>query len=283
MCKKCGYQFVNKARNKRWIKTVFHRYCHGKQTLSELSHETKKSISTLQRHFDEWIVEAVIPTAPKQPVHLVLDATFFSRADGVLIFRANSKNLYWRFISSESVAEIEAGLSILEQHGYRFASVTLDGRRGIIRLFQSRYPGLPIQLCQFHQAQIIRRYTTNNPKTECGQHLKALMQLLTQTTPEVFTSLYNTFCELYDGFLKERNEQGQFVHRRLRSARRSLKTNLPFLFTYKYYTELQIPNTTNSCDGSFAHWKQKLKIHRGLREDRRNKVINFLLNDSLPS
>lgn len=73
------------------------------------------------------------------------------------------------------------------------------------------------------------------------------------------------------------------LHRRLRSARRSLKTNLPFLFTYKYYAELQIPNTTNSCDGSFAHWKQKLKIHRGLREDRRNKVINFLLNDSHPS
>jgi len=115
---------------------------------------------------------------------------------------------------------------------------------------------------QFHQAQIIRRYTTNNPKTECGQHLKALMRLLTQTTPEVFTSLYNTFSELYDDFLKERNEQGQFVHRRLRSARRSLKTNLPFLFTYKYYAELLIPNTTNSCDGSFAHWKQKLKIHR---------------------
>ena len=40
-----------------------------------------------------------------------------------------------------------------------------------------------------------------------------------------------------------------------------------------------IPNTTNSCDGSFAHWKQKVKIHRGLRKDRRNKMINYLLNN----
>ena len=82
----------------------------------------------------------------------------------------------------------------------------------------------------------------------------------------------------YHDFLKERNEQGQFKHRRLRSAFRSLKTNLPYLFTYKKYPELNIPNTTNSCDGSFAHWKQKLKIHRGLTKHRRNKMTNYLLN-----
>jgi len=237
----------------------------------------------LQRHFDDMVVEPVIAPAPIQPVNLVLDATFFSRSDGVLVFRANSTNLYWQFISSESVAEIDAALTILEQHGYQFASVTLDGRRGVIQLFQKRYPQLPIQLCQFHQAQIIRRYTTNNPKTECGRYLKLLMQLMPLTTPEIFINLFETYCELYDDFLKERNEQGQFIHRRLRSAKRSLKTNLPLLFTCKYYPELQIPNTTNSCDGSFAHWKQKVKIHRGLRKDRRNKVINYLLKQGSSS
>ena len=82
----------------------------------------------------------------------------------------------------------------------------------------------------------------------------------------------------YEDFLKERNEQGQFKHRQLRSAFRSLKTNLPYLFTYKKFPALHIPNTTNSCDGSFAHWKQKIKIHRGLRKHRRNKMINYLLS-----
>ena len=33
---------------------------------------------------------------------------FFSRLEGVLIFRAQKKNIYWRFITSESLAEIEA-------------------------------------------------------------------------------------------------------------------------------------------------------------------------------
>ena len=96
----------------------------------------------------------------------------------------------------------------------------------------------------------------------------------------MFKSLFETWCEEYDEFLKERNDQGQFMHRRLRSARRSIRTNMRYLFTYKNYPELKIPNTTNSCDGSFAHWKQKVKIHRGLRKHRRNKVINYLLNQS---
>jgi len=67
---------------------------------------------------------------------------------------------------------------------------------------------------------------------------------------------------------------------RLRSAFRSLRTNLPYLFTCKDLPELDIPNTTNSCDGSFAHWKQKIKIHRGLAKHRRKKMINFLLENS---
>jgi len=134
-------------------------------------------------------------------------------------------------------------------------------------------------MCQFHQSQIIRRYTTNNPKTSCAKDLKALMRCITEVDYVMFKSLLETLYEIYEDFLKERNEYGQFKHRRLRSAFRSLKTNLPYLFTCKDFPELNIPNTTNSCDGSFAHWKQKVKIHRGLRQHRRNKMISYLLND----
>lgn len=105
------------------------------------------------------------------------------------------------------------------------------------------------------------------------------MQCITEVSQDVFASLLETLLEEYTDFLKERNEQGQFKHRRLRSAFRSLKTNLPYLFTHKNYPKLKIPNTTNSCDGSFAHWKQKVKIHRGLTKARRNKMINYLLGN----
>lgn len=252
----------------------------GKQTLEQLSGQTGKSKRTLQRYFDGLDSEVMIMKAPAQPINLIVDATFFSRSDGVLIFRANGKNIYWQFIKSETLKEMTSALNQLDQAGYQFNSVTIDGRKGIIKLFEARYPGLPIQMCQFHQAQIIRRYTTNNPKTDCGKALKTIMRCLTDTTEEVFQSLVDTLLQQYSDFLKERNENNQFKHRRLRSAFRSLKSNMPYLFAYKNYPALSIPNTTNSCDGSFAHWKQKLKIHRGLRKHRRNKMINFLLRQA---
>jgi hypothetical protein len=214
-----------------------------------------------------------------QPINLLFDGTFFSRSDGVIVYRANAKNMYWQFVTSEKITHIEKGLSYLKSLGYQFASFTIDGRKGVIQLLNKHYPNIPIQLCHFHQAQIIRRYTTQNPKTDCGKELKTIMKCLTETTEDVFQNLVETWYQLWEDFLLERNDNGQFMHRRLRSAYRSLKTNMPYLFTFQRYSELNIPNTTNSCDGSFAHWKQKLKIHRGLRKHRRDKVIDFLLND----
>ena len=185
--------------------------------------------------------------------------------------------MFWCNITSETIAVIDAGLKVLDNAGYKFKSFTIDGRRGVIKLLQARYPGIPIQLCHFHQTQIIRRYTTNQPKTNCGKELKQLMYSLTKSSQEEFEYAFLMLQRKYQEFLKERNENRQFVHRKLRSAFRSLKTNLPYLFTCKNYPELNIPSTTNSCDGSFAHWKQKLKIHRGLRKHRRDKMASFLM------
>lgn len=62
-----------------------------------------------------------------------------------------------------------------------------------------------------------------------------------------------------------------------RSAYLSLKNNLPFLFTYQKCPELKIPNATNSLDGMFTQLKAKLSVHRGLRKDRRYKMISEIL------
>lgn len=233
---------------------------------------------TLQRQFDALFIEPQFPEALDAPINLIADATFFGRTDGVLVLRANRMNLYWRFIQSETVAQMSCAIEFLQTQGYRLKSVTLDGKRGMINLFKQRYPGIPVQMCQFHQTQIIRRYTTNNPKTDCGKALKAIMGCLTDCEQGIFESLVNALQEEYADFLSERNDTGEYKHRQLRSAFRSLNTNMSYLFTYRNHHDLSIPNTTNSCDGSFAHWKQKLKIHRGLRKHRRDKMINFLLS-----
>jgi hypothetical protein len=217
---------------------------------------------------------------PAEPVALTFDGTFFGRGYGLLIYRAQSRNIHWQEIESERLCDMEVGLLHLKQQGWTFSSVTIDGRKGAISLVKRLFPDAPVQLCLFHQKAIVRRYLTGNPKTDCGKAIAKLSCDLLTLTEEQFLDRLQNIRDEYAEFLKERNELNQFKHRRLRSALRSLRSNAPFLFTYKRFPERNIPHTTNSCDGSFAHWKNKVKIHRGLKKDRRAKMIHFLLSKS---
>lgn len=147
-----------------------------------------------------------------------------------------------------------------------------------------KFPGIPVQYCQFHQIQIITRYLSRKPKLEAGKELRRLSLTLTKTDRETFTRELKFWHKRWEDFLAEKTinhitNRWHFTHKRLRSAYRSLKTNLPYLFTYLDYPELKMPNTTNSCDGSFAHWKGKLGVHRGLSKERRSKMMNYLLEN----
>jgi len=61
---------------------------------------------------------------------------------------------------------------------------------------------------------------------------------------------------------------------------RSIKTNLPYLFTFQDYPELKIPSTTNSADGSFGHRKDKVRLHRHLSIERKEQLIDRLLESN---
>ena len=157
--------------------------------------------------------------------------------------------------------------------------MVIDGKRGVKAIFND----IPIQMCQFHQIQIIKRYLTSHPKIDAGKELRAITLSLPAMTEKSFTELLNEWHNRWKDFLRERtyHEDGkhwQYTHCRIRSAYRSLKTNLPNLFTYQKYPELKIPNTTNSIDGYFSRLKSLLNIHRGLTKRRRYKLIQEILN-----
>jgi hypothetical protein len=260
------------------VRHVYAAYSFGRRTLANLSQQTGLSIRTLQRTFDAYTPPHPIIDVSAEPVALTFDGTFFGRDYGVLVYRALGKNIYWQEIISERMADIEAGLLHLKRQGWTFSSITLDGRKGAISLLKTHFPHVPVQMCLFHQKAIIRRYLTNNPKTKCAKELQTLVGFLRHISEKLFLDCLADIKTHHKDFLKERNDNGQFMHRRLRSALRSLSTNAPYLFAYQRFPDKGIPTTTNSCDGSFAHWKAKVKIHRGLRRHRRNKMIRFLLS-----
>ena len=136
---------------------------------------------------------------------------------------------------------------MLIELGYTIQSATLDGKRGLTKAFKD----IPIQMCHFHQKKIVQRYLTMKPKLEASKELKKIVSRLTQTTEKNFTQKLDDWHETYQAFLEEksistRTGKLHYTHPRVRAAYRSLRTNLPYLFTYKNYKHLSISNTTNA-------------------------------------
>lgn len=288
-CCTCGHQFLRSYRRQElpgWVTRAYEDYASGKQTYTELCDRYGRDPKTLRRYFDRCEPTCGELHPEEEPVNLVLDATFFQRGDGLLVCRTNGRNLYWREIMTERVEDYATCLDVLEATGARFLSFTIDGRRGVRQMLQARYPCTPIQYCQYHQIQTITQKLTSRPKLPAGKELRALALTLTQTTREDFTIALDQWHERWGEFLRERTyseerkRRWRYTHERLRSASFSLRRNLPWLFTHLDHPELYIPNTTNSCEGSFSHWKRKVQMHRSIRRQRRKKMVNYLLERS---
>ena len=240
-----------------------------------MSARHKKSIPWIRKQLGA--ITVCNSNAASSPVVIIADSTFFKRAFGFCVFRAPhlKKNLYWSQITTETIEAYRKGRKAIEAQGFQIKAIVLDGRPGIRELFSD----IPVQMCHFHQRMIIHRYLTGNPKLNAGIELKNIAVTLCKTTKNVFELQLLGWYEKWKMFLKEKTIDSQtrkwfYTHRRLRAAYRSLKTNMPFLFTYQEKPELNIPNTTNSLDGSFAHLKQVIGVHRGLNMNIKLKAIN---------
>lgn len=209
-----------------------------------------------------------------------MDTTYWGRNFGVMLFKDSytKENLLKYYVRSESNGLYIKGINELKLLGFEVLGIVCDGRRGLLNAFA----GMPVQMCQFHQVAIIRRYLTKNPKLPAAIELKSLVALLKDTDRESFEGALALWHQKWNCFLKERSTnpetgKSQYIHRRLRSAYRSLNTNLPRLFTWYDHIELGIPNTTNAIDGHFSDLKTKMKVHNGMNLDSKKSFIDEFL------
>ena len=206
-----------------------------------------------------------------------MDTTYFGRVFGVMVFKDSFTGviLLKKYVKQETNKQYLAGIEEIARRGINIQAIICDGRKGLFSLFDAY---MPVQMCQFHQVAIVKKYLTKNPKMQASKELWQVTQLLTKTTKEIFESRLQVWHKRWENFLSERYiDQGgkkRYVHKRLRSAYRSLKTNLPWLFTWDLNRDLKIPNTTNAIDGSFSDLKNKLRNHNGLSIGRKKKFID---------
>lgn len=205
-----------------------------------------------------------------------MDTTYFGRSFGVMVFKDSlmGQILYKQYVKTQTNALYQNGIEEIARRGIKIRAIICDGRKGLFQLFGN----ITIQYCNFHQVETIRNYLIKKPKMQASKELWALTLLLIHTDRESFEGGLSDWCCKWELFLNERvvadNGKTRYVHKKLRSAYRSLKTNLPRLFTWYDHIELNIPNTTNAIDGHFANLKNKLRNHNGLSTERKKKFMD---------
>jgi hypothetical protein len=272
-CYICKKQFSEGSRLNSAI--IWEEYTKGKQTYKQLAKKYNCSQRTIQRKVDLHII--TVPEKRPRKVVVLMDTTYWGRNFGVMLFKDayTKENLLKYYVKTETNSLYIQGVKELQSKGFEVLAIVCDGRKGLLQSFDN----IPVQMCQFHQVAIIRRYITKNPKIPASIELKDFVALLKMTDKESFEGGLELWFTKWESFLNERTinlETGKsyFTHKRLRSAYRSLKTNSKWLFTWYDNYGLKIPNTTNAIDGHFSDLKNKLRNHNGLSKERKIKFID---------
>ena len=179
------------------------------------------------------------------------------------------------YVFHERLSDYLEGVNYVSSQGYRVDGIVCDGLRGIFQLFSAYH----VQMCQFHQVAIIRRYITQNPKLEAGRELKSIVATPSKTDKKNFVKRLIDWENKWDKFLRERTvdphtKKSRYVHKKLRSAWLSLRRNLPYLFVFQDYYKLNIPNTNNALEGLFTALKNSLRNHNGMSKENRKRFID---------
>jgi len=274
-CKDCGKQFIGgKRRNKSQVITD---YIEGKQTLRQLALRYDVSERTIRR--DLTGMRFVHSISKYKDVTVQLDTTYWGRHFGLMVIKDALRNkiLWHKYVRNETIAQYIEGISWLKSQGFKIYGAVIDGMRG---LAQALYP-IPVQMCQFHQILIIRRYLTKEPDLEASVQLLDLVKSITRMDKESFIGAFNEWYEKYKDVLNERvhdkrikRNMPPYMRPRLRSAYLSLRRNMPLLWTFYDHPETGLPNTNNGIEGLFSDLKGKLRVHRGISKDNRKKLLD---------
>jgi hypothetical protein len=230
---------------------------------------------TIRRKLDGVVVETVV--LKPRGIVLLMDTTYWKKGSGVMLFKdgLTNENLLWHHVRSETNALYLKGVEELVSMGYVILGIVCDGRRGLIQSFGDT----PVQMYQFHQVAIIRKYLTKTPKLPAAIELKTIAAMMKGTDREPFEGALDDWHLKWKPFIDERSAnvltgKTLYTHKRLRSTYRSLSSNKKWLFTWYDHLALGIPNTTNAIEDHFSDLKNKLRNHNGLSQTRKRKFIN---------
>ena len=276
-CKECGRRFT--GGNRRNKSQVITDYVEGKQTINQLATKYGVSSKTISRDLKG--MRYVQKISKDKEVTIQMDTTYWGRGFGLMVIKdALRKKILWRkYVTHETIADYVEGVRWLKSKGFRIYGAVIDGMRGLAQALP-----FPVQLCQFHQMLMVRRYLTQEPELDASRELLELVNNITSMDKESFAEAFGEWYDRNKDVVNERvhdrrikRKTPPYMRPRLRSAYLSIKRNMPLLWTFYDHPELGIPNTNNGLEGIFSDIKTKLRVHSGISREHRKKLIDEYL------
>ena len=275
-CHDCGRQFVGGKRLD--TQDIIKDYVEGKQTLAQLAEKYGVNKSTIWRRIG--CMRHIRVISRYKDVVINMDTTYWGRGFGLMVIKDAFRNkiLWYKFVRNETVAGYLEGVGWLRDNGFTIHGIVCDGLGGLFSALGKHR----VQMCQFHQAMIVRRHLTSKPELPAAIELMDITNMLAHTDKESFIGMLDDWSERWTSFMGERSldlrtGKTSYTHKRLRSAYLSLRRNMPWLWTHYDYPELHIPNTNNALEGVFTDIKTKLRVHSGISKQRRIAMIQELI------
>ena len=274
-CNDCGRRFDGGRRRDK--SQVITDYIEGKQTVSQLALKYGVSTKTIER--DLRGMRYVQKISKDKQVVIQMDTTYWGRNFGLMVIKDSlRKKILWRkYVTHETMADYLEGVQWLRDHGFKIYGIVIDGMWGLMQALRV----YPVQMCQFHQIMIVRRYLAEDPDLEAARDLLDLVNSITIMDKEDFISAFDEWHTKYKNVLNERvhdkrikRKTPPYMRPRLRSAYLSVRKHMPWLWTFYDYKDRIIPNTNNGLEGIFSDIKSKVRVHSGISKENRKKLID---------
>lgn len=176
---------------------IWKDYLKGKQTYLQLATKYNCSTKTIQRKID--LVKVQRQASFPNLVNVLLDTTYFGRKFGIMVFKDSitGQILFKQYVKQETNNLYLFGIEEIARRGIKIQAIICDGHKGLLQLFE----GIHIQMRNFHQVAIVRRYLTKKPKMQASKELWEHVLHLVKTDKESFEGRLNAWHIKWSGFL----------------------------------------------------------------------------------
>lgn len=289
-CADCGFSFVlhNIAVKENNHFVWFRKWVMERWVYRYLVRDSGMSQSAIQKLFKSYLSSApLVAIRVKGPAHILIDASYFSGGLCLILYYDHDIRYVqlYRHTDTEKYKEIKEDLENLKVLGVQLASVTCDGHKAILKAVRTVYPDALIQRCLVHLKRQARTWLSSKPKLPQAIALLAITPQITyiKTHEERTAWLYEFYLwhEENKDFVNEQTRSAEtgrlwYTHKNLHAAASLIMIALPNMF--HYLDNPAIPTTTNRLENYFAHLKDKLTLHRGLRFEAKKNFIKWYLH-----